>query len=270
VRHRRITGVAVAAAVALLVAAPMAAAHVTVNPREAPKGGYAALSFRVPTERDDASTTRLEVNFPLDTPIASVRVQPHPGWEYRIERTELDEPVDLHGEEITEVVSKITWTGGEIGPTEFDEFGVSVGPLPSDVDQILFPAIQTYDSGEVVRWIDEPAADGEEEPENPAPALTLVEPEEEGGGSSASGSGDEAASGLTVENTATQDDVDGASTMGIVGIVVGVLGLLVGGFALLRTRRPAPAPASAPPSASASAPTTPTAAASTASSDSED
>jgi uncharacterized protein YcnI len=266
VRHRRITGVAVAAAVALLVAAPMAAAHVTVNPREAPKGGYAALSFRVPTERDDASTTRLEVNFPTDTPIASVRVQPHPGWEYRIERTELDEPVDLHGEEITEVVSKITWTGGEIGPTEFDEFGVSVGPLPSDVDQILFPAIQTYDSGEVVRWIDEPPADGEEEPENPAPALTLVEPEEEGGGSSAGGSGgDEAASGLTVENTASQDDVDGASTMGIVGIVVGILGLLVGGFALLRTRRPAPAPATA-----ASAPVSTASTASTASSDSGD
>jgi uncharacterized protein YcnI len=266
VRHRRITGVAVAAAVALLVAAPMAAAHVTVNPREAPKGGYAALSFRVPTERDDASTTRLEVNFPTDTPIASVRVQPHPGWEYRIERTELDEPVDLHGEEITEVVSKITWTGGEIGPTEFDEFGVSVGPLPSDVDQILFPAIQTYDSGEVVRWIDEPPADGEEEPENPAPALTLVEPEEEGGGSSPGGSGgDEAASGLTVENTASQDDVDGASTMGIVGIVVGILGLLVGGFALLRTRRPAPAPATA-----ASAPVSTPSTASTASSDSGD
>jgi uncharacterized protein YcnI len=240
VRHRRITGAAVAAAVALVVAAPMAAAHVTVNPGEAPKGGYAALTFRVPTERDDANTTRLEVTFPTETPIANVRVQPHPGWEYRIERTELDEPIDNHGEEITEVVSKITWTGGEIGPTEYDEFGVSVGPLPTDVDQILFPAIQTYDSGEVVRWIDEPAAEGEEEPETPAPVLTLVDEEEEGGGASASGSGsgDEAASGLTVENAASQDDVDGASTMGIVGIVVGVLGLLVGGFALLRTRRP--------------------------------
>jgi uncharacterized protein YcnI len=251
VRHRRITGVAVAAAVALVVAAPMAAAHVTVNPGEAAKGGYAALTFRVPTERDDANTTKLEVNFPTDTPIANVRVQPHPGWEYRIERTRLDEPFENNGEQVTEVVSKVTWTGGEIGPTEFDEFGVSVGPLPTDVDEILFPAIQTYDSGEVVRWIDEPAADGEEEPEKPAPALTLVDEETEGGGaSSASGAGsDEAASGLTVENAATQDDVDGASTMGIVGIVVGVLGLLVGGFALTRTRRPAvAAPAAAPTS----------------------
>jgi uncharacterized protein YcnI len=241
VRHRLVTRAAAVAAVALVVAAPMAAAHVTVNPGEAPKGGYAALTFRVPTERDDANTTKLEVTFPTDTPIANVRVQPKPGWRYSIERTTLDEPIDNHGEEVAEVVSKITWTGGEIGPTEFDEFGVSVGPLPTDVDQILFPSLQTYDSGEVVRWIDEPVAEGEEEPESPAPALTLVDEEE--GGSSASGSGsggsgsEEAAAGLTVENAATEDDVDGASTMGIVGIVVGVVGLLVGGFALVRTRR---------------------------------
>jgi uncharacterized protein YcnI len=143
VRHRLVTRAAAVAAVALVVAAPMAAAHVTVNPGEAPKGGYAALTFRVPTERDDANTTKLEVTFPTDTPIANVRVQPKPGWRYSIERTTLDEPIDNHGEEVTEVVSKITWTGGEIGPTEFDEFGVSVGPLPTDVEQILFPSLQT-------------------------------------------------------------------------------------------------------------------------------
>jgi methionine-rich copper-binding protein CopC len=49
-----------------------------------------------------------------------------------------------------------------------------VGPLPEDVDQILFPSIQTYASGEVVRWIDEPLESGEE-PEHPAPLLTLVD-----------------------------------------------------------------------------------------------
>jgi uncharacterized protein YcnI len=239
VRLRPITRVVAVAAAALVAAAPMAAAHVTVNPGEAPKGGYAALSFRVPTERDDAATTQLEVNFPTDTPIPSVRVQPKPGWEYEIERTTLDEPIDVHGEEVTEVVSSVTWTGGEIGATEFDEFGVSVGPLPTDVDQILFPSLQTYDSGEVVRWIEEPTEDGEE-PESPAPALTLVDEEEEGS-SGSGGDGEAAAAGLTVENTASQDDVDGASTLGIVGIVVGVIGLAVAGFALVRTRRrPAP------------------------------
>lgn len=233
-RYRRTVRVAAVVAVALVAAAPMAAAHVTVNPREAPKGGYAALSFRVPTERDDANTVELEVNFPTDTPIPSVRVQPKPGWEYEIEETELDEPIERGDREITEVVSRITWTGGEIGPTEFEEFAVSVGPLPDDVDQVLFPSLQTYDSGEVVRWIEEPG----EDVESPAPALTLVEEEEDEGGSS-EGGGEAAAGegGLTVENVASQDDVDGANALGVVGIVVGVLGVLVGGFAVVRTRR---------------------------------
>lgn len=235
-KHRLTTRVAAVAAVALVVAAPMAAAHVTVDPGEAEKGGYAALAFRVPNERDDARTTQVEVNFPVEVPLVSVRVQPKPGWEYEMERTTLDEPIDNNGEEVTEVVTKVTWTGGVIGTTEFEEFHVSVGRLPEDIDQMFFPSIQTYDSDEVVRWIDEPV-DGEEEPENPAPALTLVDPAEEGGGSA--GGGGEAASGLSVENTATQDDVDGANTLGIIGIVVGVLGLAVGGFALVRSRKAA-------------------------------
>jgi hypothetical protein len=41
---------------------------------------------------------------------------------------------------------------------------------------------------------------------------------------------------VTVENAATQDDVDSANLLGIIGIGVGALGLLVGGFALVRRR----------------------------------
>jgi uncharacterized protein YcnI len=242
--RQRMTRVAAAAAVVLLALAPMAAAHVTVNPGEAPKGGFAALAFRVPNERDDSGTVSLEVNLPEDHPIANVSVKPTPGWEYTVERRTLDEPIDNHGTEITEVVSKITWTGGTINPGEFQEFEVSVGPLPEDADQILFPSIQTYASGEVVRWIDEPTEDGEE-PEHPSPVLTLVDAEDEhaaggdeaesaDGGESADG---ESASGLTVENTASQDDVDSANTLATVGLVVGVLGLLAAGFAVVRTRR---------------------------------
>jgi uncharacterized protein YcnI len=232
------------AAFALVLAAPMAAAHVTVDPGEAAKGGFATLKFRVPNERDDASTTQLEVNLPTDTPIRSVRVQPKPGWSYELEETTLDEPIETEGgDEITEVVSKITWNGGEITPGEFDEFGVSLGPLPEEADQIFFPALQTYDSGEVVRWIEEPAEDGSE-PETPAPMLRLVEG---GDDPDAAASDDEteeeeaATSGdaveLTVENAATQDDVDGASTLGIVGIVIGAVGLLTAGFTLVLLRR---------------------------------
>jgi uncharacterized protein YcnI len=240
-RHR-VTRVTTVAAVALLALAPLAAAHVTVNPGEAPKGGFAALAFRVPNERPDSGTVSVEVNLPEDHPIANVSVRPTPGWEYTVERRTLDEPIDNHGEQITEVVSKVTWTGGTINPGEFQEFEVSVGPLPEDADQILFPSIQTYASGEVVRWIDEPTDDGEE-PERPAPLLTLVDAEDEHDDASAGGDegGDaangESASGLTVENTASQDDVDTANTLGVVGIVVGALGLIAAGFAVIRTRR---------------------------------
>lgn len=237
-KNRLVTRAMAVAAVAFVALAPMASAHVTVNPREATKGGYAVLAFRVPNERDDAGTTKLEVNLPEDHPITSVRVRPTPGWTYEVERRTLDEPIDSHGREITEVVSKITWTGGTINPGEFEDFEVSAGPLPEDADLLLFPTIQTYEGGEEVRWIDEPAPEGEEEPERPAPALTLVDAEDEGGGDAAATSADgESASGLTVENVASQDDVDSANTLAAVGIAVGVIGLVVAVFSLVRGRR---------------------------------
>jgi uncharacterized protein YcnI len=237
----RIAKALAVAAGALVLAAPMAAAHVTVNPGEAEKGGFAALAFRVPNERDDSGTTTLEVTMPEDHPIPNVSVRPKPGWTYTVEKRTLDTPIDNFDEQVTEVVGKITWTGGVINPGEFEEFEVSVGPLPEDADSIAFPALQTYQSGEVVRWID-PVVEGEEEPEHPAPTLRLVEPAGGGQDDEAAGTSDaeaESASGLTVENTASQDDVDSANTLAIVGIVVGVLGLLAAGFALFRTRKAA-------------------------------
>ena len=152
--------VALAAGAALVLPATSAFAHVTVNPREATQGGYAKLAFRVPNERDNAGTTKLEVNFPADHPFASVSVRPQAGWTYTVERIKLATPIKVHDNEISETVSKITWTGGEIKPNEFNEFEVSVGPLPSDVDSLTFKALQTYGNGEIVRWIEEAAPGG--------------------------------------------------------------------------------------------------------------
>lgn len=239
-RNLRVTRAFAVAAVAVVAAAPMALAHVTVNPGEAPKGGYAALAFRVPNERDDSGTTSLQVTLPEDHPISSVRVRPTPGWTHEVEMRTLDTPIESHGREITEVVGSITWTGGTIDPGEYEEFNVSAGPLPEDTDLLLFPSIQTYANGEVVRWIDEPVAEGEEEPERPAPQLTLVDPEAEGDAAAVDGADEgESASGLTVENTASQDDVDSANTLATVGIAVGVLGLLVAAFAVVKGRKSA-------------------------------
>jgi Domain of unkown function (DUF1775) len=59
------------------------------------------------------------------------------------------------GEQVTGVVGTVTWQGGAIEPGEFAEFGFSARP-PDEPGTLEFPAIQTYDSGEMVRRISRP------------------------------------------------------------------------------------------------------------------
>src|SRR3954452_11820315 len=165
---------AAAVTVTLAVAAP-ASAHVSVDATDATQGGYSKVAFRVPNEKDNADTTAVEVNLPTDTPIASVSLKPLPGWTATTARTKLATPIKSDDGEITEAVTRITWTassGAAIKPGQFQEFDVSLGPLPQ-TNQMIFKALQTYSDGTVVRWIDGPASDGTE-PEHPAPVLKLT------------------------------------------------------------------------------------------------
>jgi uncharacterized protein YcnI len=169
---------AAVAAVATFALAGPASAHVTVKSTDAVQGGYGVLTFRVPTESDTASTTKLLVRFPADAPIASVLVQPHPGWTFTTTTAKLAKPVTTDdGDTLTTAVSQIVWTADSaataIKPGEFDEFAVSAGPLPK-VDVLRFSAIQTYSDGSVVKW-DETAAPGSSaEPQHPKPSITLA------------------------------------------------------------------------------------------------
>jgi uncharacterized protein YcnI len=157
----------------ILVAGP-AAAHVTIDPEGAPKGSTTKFSFQVPNEKDNASTVGLEVTFPADHPIASVSVLQKAGWSFTVEKQTLPKPIKSpFGGEVSEVVSKITWTGGEIQPGAFDLFTVRAGPLPKNVNQLEFNASQTYSDGEVVQW-NEATVKGGAEPEHPAPVLKLT------------------------------------------------------------------------------------------------
>ncbi|GAA3227333.1 hypothetical protein GCM10020256_38620 [Streptomyces thermocoprophilus] len=159
------------AATAVLALSSPALAHVSVQPEgTAAKGGYAVVDFKVPNERDNASTTKLEVNFPTDHPLTSVMPEPIDGWQIAVTKSKLAKPLEVHGEKVTEAVSKVTWTAtdGGVRPGFFQKFPVSVGKLPEDTDQLVFKAIQTYDNKEVVRWIEVPQ-EGQDEPDNPAP-----------------------------------------------------------------------------------------------------
>lgn len=169
-------GLVAAPALAVLGLALPASAHVTVNPNTATAGGYSKLTFRVPTESDTASTTKLAVYFPTDHPFASVSVKPHPGWSFKVSDQKLKTPISSDDGQVTEAVSRIVWTADSaadaIKPGEFDEFDVSVGPLP-DSGTLEFKALQTYSDGSIVRWIQDSVA-GQAEPEHPAPVLTIT------------------------------------------------------------------------------------------------
>src|SRR3954464_5875764 len=97
------------AALTLGLAVP-ASAHVTVNPNTAVQGGYAKVTFRVPNESDTARTTKVEVNLPADAPFASVSLKPVAGWTMTAEKAKLAQPIEAHGAQLTDAVSKITWT----------------------------------------------------------------------------------------------------------------------------------------------------------------
>ncbi|MER7892249.1 YcnI family protein [Micromonospora sp. NPDC094482] len=222
---------ACAAALTVAVASP-ASAHVTVNPGTATQGGWMKVSFRVPNEKDSADTTKVEVNLPTVTPIASVSLRPVAGWTATTETTKLTTPIKNHDGEITEAVSRITWTasfGAVIKPKQFQEFEVSLGPLP-EADQLVFKALQTYSDGDIVRWIDEPTPG--QEPEHPAPVLKLTAADTE----PAAGS----AQPVPAAATSAEDSGDSGtgSVYGIVGILLGLAGLVAG---LLAYRRAAQA-----------------------------
>jgi uncharacterized protein YcnI len=228
---KRLALVTGAVLVAVFGFAAPAAAHVTVNPQEATQGGYARLAFRVPNESDTASTTKLEVVLPEDAPVASVSTMPLAGWTVAVEKRTVSPPVEVHGSQVSEVVAKITWTaaaGGGVKPGEFQEFPVSMGPLP-DVQKMVFKTLQTYSDGNISRWIEEPA-EGAAEPEQPAPVLTLT----------AASTPPSAATGSGSSDSDSDSDSDSGTlpiTLAIVGLVAGLGGLVLGGLAFARTRR---------------------------------
>ncbi len=95
------------------------------------------------------------------------------------------------------VITKVTWTGGKT-PTGEDSLFQFLAQ-PASAKTYTFGVQQTYSDGSIVNWAGPESSD--------APAPTIEASSSVGGG--------------------------GSSTLSIIALVVGVLGLLAGGFALL-------------------------------------
>lgn len=213
---------AIGAGLLLALAVPLSAsAHVTIDPGQATPGSYTVVTVKVPNESETASTNRVEVSLPSDTPFTSVRYVPVAGWSAELVTTTLPGPVTVGESTITEAITSVVWTaapGSEIGAGQLQLFPLSLGPVP-DTGSVSFPAAQGYTDGSTVNW-DETGDDAE----HPAPVLYIndapaadhhgaVEETEETGEATA------------VTSTGSEDVL--ARILGIGGLVVGVVGVVL-------------------------------------------
>lgn len=216
------------ALLALAGAAP-AFAHITTTPDTVAKGSYGVVAFRVSNEDDTAGTIAVTINLPPDQPFSTVRTTPIAGWTTTTNEVTLNPPLkDDDGNAITKTIGSVTFKanpGTRLGPGQYLDFPLSLGPFPDNVDVVRMPLTQTYDNGKVVNWADPPNADGSE-PELPTPSVTL--------GAATAGSHGEGATATPADPPSSDDT---ARWLGGAGLLVGALGLGLGGGAVLRTRR---------------------------------
>ena len=148
-----------------LVLASVAAAHAHVSPPFVVKGESQVFTLAVPNETEDASTTKIEFTPPEGFSIDSFI--PSPGWKREVAKT---------GEGEDAVITKITWTGGNIPPGEATGFSF-LGRTDAS-KTYTFGVRQTYSDGSVVDW------NGAESSDTPSPTLDSVDSLGGGGGTS--------------------------------------------------------------------------------------
>lgn len=226
---------------AVIIAASSASAHIKIDgDGTATVGTTSAITFRVPTESDTATTVGVTVTFPEDTPFSSVQPLYKPGWNVKVTTADLPKAVtDSTGKQITNYVKSVTWTATAGGiPSElYDTFTVRAGAVPN-AKSIALPALQTYSDGSTVNWNE--ASTGSTEPEHPAPVLQLLP------AASASPAPADQPSATASSDTASDmkgmdmSDSSTPSWPGITGLIAGVIGLILGGIALARTARKRP------------------------------
>ena len=140
------------AASAALVLAECAFAHAEVSPSVALSKSGQLFTLAVPTEEENATTTKVELTPPSGFAIDSFA--PSPGWKRQVRQTG-------SGEEA--VVQKVTWSGGNVPTGEDAIFQFLATPTASKT--YTFPVRQTYSNGKIVSWT------GSESSDTPAPTV---------------------------------------------------------------------------------------------------
>jgi len=168
------------ATAAVSLAAGTASAHVTLEKSEAAVGSTYKAVLRVPHGCDGKPTNVVRLRLPQG--YYAVKPMPKPGWTLEKVIGKYETPYNNHGTEMTEGVTEVVWSGGNLPDDEYDEFVVR-GSLGADLEvgsTLHFLVVQECPDGAVERWIEIPAeGQSSDDLEMPAPALKLTE---KGGG----------------------------------------------------------------------------------------
>jgi periplasmic copper chaperone A len=235
---RSLKAAAIGAATATLMTCGLgaASAHVTVTPDAPAEGASTQVTFRVPSESKTATTTKIKVNLPTDTPFTSVRVKPVPGWTAEVVRGPLPQPVIVDGATLTEAPLSVSWTANDapsqLTVDQYQMFSVHVGRLPKSGTTVMLPVAQSYSDGSVRNW-DDPVTEGQGEPEDPAPSFVTT---------AAQQAQQHGHAGTTAATPATETVASVSSDAPSPGLIwaalaAGLLGLAAGTAAFFRSGR---------------------------------
>jgi len=139
--------------VGALIAVAGASAHAIVSPPVAKAKTLQQFTLSVPTEKENARTTQIELTVPAGFAIDSFEPAPA-GWKQEVQST---------GSGESAVVQKVTWTGGSVPTGEDSVFRFNAGTDATKT--YTFDVRQTYSDGTVVDW------SGSETSDNPAPTV---------------------------------------------------------------------------------------------------
>jgi uncharacterized protein YcnI len=162
------------AAGSLAVWALPAAAHITLEQKQAEVGSAYKAVFRVGHGCEGSPTIRVRVQIPEG--VISVKPMPKPGWTVETLKGPYGKTYDYHGTPVKEGVREVVWSGGSLPDEHYDEFvlrGQLTEGLPVDA-MLYFPVVQECEKG-AERWIEIPAAGKSgDDYEYPAPGVKLL------------------------------------------------------------------------------------------------
>jgi uncharacterized protein YcnI len=226
--HRAPALALIAVGLALATAAP-AAAHVQVRPTAAAPDDAVLFEVLVPNERENRT---VEVELAVPSGVLPFSYEDTPGWR----RT-----LNLNP---NQSIRSIVWRGS-MASDGFTRFGFLASTPPRE-GEIAWKAVQTYDDGRKVRWIEPP--DGEQ----PAAVTTVSEgaPRQDAGGEApGEGSSGEASSGgaeapaasepeAMAEGSESSDSSDSTARW----LAAGALAAALFSLGLIIVRRPGTSP----------------------------